>query len=620
MKSLGAFDNRTRTRSKGSNSPSTPKTTSQSRGTRFGSRIKDYGCTVRDIETFIDDELYRLNYHPDTTPHDRYIVHKHAFDHLVEEKTVVYKPVLATIKAEYEDCINALEKGQSQAIYLQGMVKALLVEKSTLTQFVRRGDELEEKLEKLRAANKSLKSKVQNYREERERRLASARKKEMQGVNKKVQHTIPGLSVDELTDVPTLRRTLIKLEMQLNQLTEANETQYVEKEQKSVLKKQITKKDESLQDTLEQHNKLKERCDVMKYIVETSRKALANPHKDIHLKDVVTKALSDYGKSKYKKATNSLQQFISFDDDDPIKKKEAERMIEYCDHFNNLFDFGQYEAAAIHAANSPFGILRNYETLIRFKQADEVEGQRKPLLIFCDALMETACAAQPLTQAMSVECIKCALMEDCLDLATHWLAQGKLSYSIPLGEVLFEHCKCVTKCTCACTILAQTVYTHVGAHERAAKCLSKQQKYSTLLHYIQRYAKFQISDYKNLLQTAPSTDLAQLMLTTKLSSKYDVPVLTLANVASILLNIGEETILIQVMKNLQSQNNDVLQQLIKRIAFEEMDDMTLDRWSEVVGLCEKEGMIDVGIEILSAVTIGEALNRASIAFSMDYIS
>lgn len=146
-----------------------------------------------DIKTYIEDELRRLNYHPETTPHDRYIVHKHAFDQLVNEVAVIYKPVLANIKAEYEDCIGALVKGQSQAIYLQGMVKALLVEKSTLTQFVRRGDELEEKVEILKNTNLSLKKKIQAYREEKERRLASARKKHLQTVNKKVQHTIPGL-------------------------------------------------------------------------------------------------------------------------------------------------------------------------------------------------------------------------------------------------------------------------------------------------------------------------------------------------------------------------------------------------------------------------------------------
>ena len=53
-----------------------------------------------------------------------------------------------------------------------------------------------------------------------------------------------------------------------------------------------------------------------------------------------------------------LQQHISTDDDDPLKKRESEKLVPYIDHVNDLFDFAQYEAAAIHAATSPMAILR----------------------------------------------------------------------------------------------------------------------------------------------------------------------------------------------------------------------------------------------------------------------
>lgn len=353
---------------------------------------------------------------------------------------------------------------------------------------------------------------------------------------------------------------------------------------------------------------------------QASKKALKNPEQDVHLHNVAFKALSEYGKTKYGKQSNALQQFLTFDDDDPIKKKEAERLIEYCDHFNNLFDFGQYEAAAIHAANSPFGILRNYETLIRFKQADTVEGGQTPLLTFCDALMATASAAQPLTQAMSVECIRCALSENRLDLATHWLAQGKLSYSIPLGEVLAEHCKCLKTCTCTCLPLAQTVFMQVNAHSRAAKCLCKQGKYITLLHYTKKHGNFESEDYKNLLKLNPSTELAQLMLTTK-GQKKNTHVLSFGAVVSALLDKGNHGEIVALLKRLSSYDRQSLSSIVNRILYEADDnEMNSDKWLEVVSICEEAGLYEVGVEILAAITIGEALNRASIAFSMDYIS
>lgn len=57
----------------------------------------------------------------------------------------------------------------------------------------------------------------------------------------------------------------------------------------------------------------------------------------------------------------------SFEDDDPNKEKEAEMMLEYIEKFNELFEDGKYEEAAIHAANSPKGILRTSATLAKFR-------------------------------------------------------------------------------------------------------------------------------------------------------------------------------------------------------------------------------------------------------------
>ena len=57
----------------------------------------------------------------------------------------------------------------------------------------------------------------------------------------------------------------------------------------------------------------------------------------------------------------------TFEEDDPTREKEAEMMLEYIEKFNELLEDKKYEEAAIHAANSPKGILRTPETLQRFK-------------------------------------------------------------------------------------------------------------------------------------------------------------------------------------------------------------------------------------------------------------
>ena len=51
-------------------------------------------------------------------------------------------------------------------------------------------------------------------------------------------------------------------------------------------------------------------------------------------------------------------------------------MLEYIEKFNELLEDGLVEEAAVHAANSPKGILRTPETLNRFK------GQRFFFVMF----------------------------------------------------------------------------------------------------------------------------------------------------------------------------------------------------------------------------------------------
>ena len=70
----------------------------------------------------------------------------------------------------------------------------------------------------------------------------------------------------------------------------------------------------------------------------------------------------------------------TFEDDDPAREKEAELMLEYIEKFNELLEDGKYEEAAIHAANSPKGILRTPETLQRFKGQMQAPVSRNILI------------------------------------------------------------------------------------------------------------------------------------------------------------------------------------------------------------------------------------------------
>ena len=222
---------------------------------------------LEDIENYILSELRQIKFHPEHSKKECYVVYKHAFDQLIEN-TVVFKAILSAIKAEYEECIETLETGQSQAIYLEGMTKALLSEKANLRQFVRRGDELEEKVEKLKSYSIKLRGKIHELRKERARRLASAESKSMQSTVKETRLLIPGLNLEDLTHVPTLSKTLNRLEAQVKELKKTTSSKFVEKKQKQVLKVQLASKENAWRHVSAYHEKLTSRCDRLKVAVE----------------------------------------------------------------------------------------------------------------------------------------------------------------------------------------------------------------------------------------------------------------------------------------------------------------------------------------------------------------
>lgn len=239
----------------------------------FGGKKKAFSeglprADLQEIESNLNDELWRVKFHPEYGRQECFMAYNHAFDQLIECKAVVYKSILSQIKAEYDQFIETLERGQNQTVYLQGMLKALLSEKANVRHFVQRGDELEEKIAKLRKHNAQLGQKLHTIRTERARRLASAESKSMHSTVKETRLLIPGLSLADLTDLATLKKTLVRLEAQVKELKEATTTKFVEKGQKQVLKQQLVKKENSRSHVFTHHEKLQEKCETLKIAVE----------------------------------------------------------------------------------------------------------------------------------------------------------------------------------------------------------------------------------------------------------------------------------------------------------------------------------------------------------------
>ena len=61
------------------------------------------------------------------------------------EQVKAYLPLLTEIKKEYEDTIEKIRKNQREAVFLQEKLKAMASEPSTIRNYRKRVDELEER-------------------------------------------------------------------------------------------------------------------------------------------------------------------------------------------------------------------------------------------------------------------------------------------------------------------------------------------------------------------------------------------------------------------------------------------------------------------------------------------
>lgn len=323
-----------------------------------------------------------------------------------------------------------------------------------------------------------------------------------------------------------------------------------------------------------------------------------------------------------------LQQHISTDDDDPLKKRESEKLFSYIEHFNDLFEFAQYEAAAIHAATSPMAILRTTQTMQKFKEVEVFEGPKSPLFLYCEALMTTSVIETQrfdLSASMSLTCVSCALKESGINLAIHWLNNPCIVTSVALADLLAKQCKCVGDCSCRCQTLAEGIYRKFHAHKKVATALARQGKHRAVIEYGRTNGGFRSSDYKAILESNPTVYYAMMLLQSNLNNRNTDCGVSFSSIVNILLK-NNECILIEFLERIH-WNGGVYDAKRRKhsicdLIFQERvsDGMTSDKWERVIHACCAHNHSEIGLEFLSTLLVRQALNFASISSSMDYIS
>ncbi|XP_022111074.1 clathrin heavy chain linker domain-containing protein 1-like isoform X2 [Acanthaster planci] len=486
-----------------------------------------------------------------------------AVEEMLAEYLPGYCPLLMAVKAEFENCIQTIQRGNQEALYLSGKIRSMVAEQTTLSYYTRRIDQLKQIIPVIQSNNKKLHPEQMtiqmesgDHLQEIQEQVISVEVPVDNGHVNAPKRLFHGLILGESIDVEHLRKQSSSLDQQVNNLRQARKSHYTPREQKDRLKVQLATKTKAKDLVTEKNFQLKARCRKLRVALDALRvyekDALVQPTQA----EVIIHALTRSNSKMSSRSTDVLSS--TFDDDDPSKEREAEMLLDYIEYFNELFGEGNYKDAAMHAASSPKGILRNSETLSRFKGISARSGKTSPLLIYCEALVSSVPAVGLLPNAeTSLECVKSALVEDRLDLVMYWLAQKRLTCSEPLGHLLYNYTQGKSEDILSKGLpLAEAVYTEVDAQIQAAVCMCKQGKVQAMADYAIS-AGFGKDMYVGVLVACPSLALAEVLI--QLRDTKGKPALSVGAVVFALLQTDSYTVGLQLL--------DEIHQRIKSVHF-----------------------------------------------------
>lgn len=160
----------------------------------------------------------------------------------------------------------------------------------------------------------------------------------------------------------------------------------------------------------------------------------------------------------------------------------AEKLV--LERFNQCIQTGNYSEAAKIAATSPNAMLRNAETVERFRQITAPPGQISPILQYFAILIEKG----DLNKFESIELAKPVLQQGRTQLLEKWLKADKLFCSEELGDVVKQYD----------ATLALSVYLRSNSPAKVVSCFAETGQYNNIVLYSQKVG-YQ-PDYQYLLQ------------------------------------------------------------------------------------------------------------------------
>lgn len=559
---------------------------------------------LKSIEKYITEETEHLECTGEEDFKNIYVIYRNAFDKVIEHVTS-YKKILTSIKQEYDNLIHLIEQGRRDAFCLHGKLKALKSEPTTLMYYEKRATELQDKIDIIENDSTKFLNQIRDIQATKKTAIVSSKKSPVvldSHVSEKMTKPalyIPGMTIEESFDLEALTKYHSLLEKKTRELKAEFKRKYVSAQAKADLDQatELVLKERDKAASENSRLKLRYKRGNMIYAAITSweqsdkRKTLPD-----YLYKVTT--LEDASKED-----DQMPPRV-FDDDDPRIIKEADDLMEYIERFNDLFEAGQYEAASILVSNCPRGILRTMGTMERFKAVPAVEGKVSPLMLFFEALINSSSSFKsPVSASLTLEGIKCALMQKRLDLVIHWITQQRLTFSEALGDAILEYGYTDQNNKSKCLALAQVVYRQCAVHRKTAVCMYREGRVCGLMEFIHHDKKFTLDDILFLLKHCPSNELIQ-NLTSEWNGKPAV--LSIGQAVLLLTSAGHKENGFQLLQQINMTGKGALE---KAILSDEA--CTLEDWTEIADECSKDNHISLSQNIRSILTSQEGIVEIS---------
>ena len=156
----------------------------------------------------------------------------------------------------------------------------------------------------------------------------------------------------------------------------------------------------------------------------------------------------------------------------------------YRQQFDSLCAQGNYGEAAKVAANSPRGFLRTLQTIERFRQVPQQQGQLSVILQYFGILLDKG----GLNRYESLELVKPVLQQNRKHLLEKWLSENKLECSEELGDIVRPHD----------VSLALSIYLRANAAQKVVAGFAETGQFDKILPYAKQ-SGYQ-PDFNQLLQ------------------------------------------------------------------------------------------------------------------------